>query len=472
METKDKGKLNTLKENFINERLDLPQSACEEKNGFTKSLFSQLNSWNIQYAVLRNFESLPESTGDSDLDIWIKSSNREKFLTLLKEQVELHDGVLVSKVDSNKLFPRFCFLGKNWGMQMDVYYDGGYHKGYRYLDESVIERNIFRFNEINVLSPDIGDIIAFIKEILNNKSCKIEYCQKAYSALNRLSEEQINSLFSRFPNKTRDRIIQALNMKNFDRQSIRSLGRYCSGTLASGTYQLMYGFKQLAKLNRLFRPAGFVIAVLGTDGSGKSTIIHSITPILNEAFHNGVIYEHLRPNLIPDLGILLGHKKTKEMPEIVSDPHAQKISGFASSLFRWGYYLFDYSLGYMIKVFFDKSVRTHVWLFDRYYYDYYIDRRRMRVRLPKWIVRAGEFFVPAPDLILCLGGTPQKIYARKPETSLEEVDRQVKKLKRFADSHKNSVWIDTCTTKEESVKQAMTSICKMMGNRFLDNSLG
>jgi N-acylglucosamine 2-epimerase len=53
------------------------------------------------------------------------------------------------------------------------------------------------------------------------------------------------------------------------------------------------------------------------------------------------------------------------------------------------------------------------------------------------------FFAPAPDLILCLGGDPEKIYAGKPETSLEEVQRQMSALKKFcADNHK-AVWIDT-----------------------------
>ena len=67
---------------------------------------------------------------------------------------------------------------------------------------------------------------------------------------------------------------------------------------------------RLLLLKRLFgkRP-GYVIAVEGTDGSGKSFIINSITPVLNEAFHNGVVYNHLRPSAIPDLGVVLGKKK-------------------------------------------------------------------------------------------------------------------------------------------------------------------
>ena len=42
--------------------------------------------------------------------------------------------------------------------------------------------------------------------------------------------------------------------------------------------------------------------------------------------------------------------------------------------------------------------------------------------------------IPKPDIILCLGGDPEKIYNRKPETSLEEVTRQTSALKDFCNN--------------------------------------
>jgi orotate phosphoribosyltransferase-like protein len=79
--------------------------------------------------------------------------------------------------------------------------------------------------------------------------------------------------------------------------------------------------------------------------------------------------------------------------------------------------------------------------------------------------------VPAPDLTICLGGDPEKIYARKPETSLEEVKRQTEVLKEFASTHKKAVWVDTTTTPEESIKAAMDAIVKMMSKRFANTKL-
>ena len=112
------------------------------------------------------------------------------------------------------------------------------------------------------------------------------------------------------------------------------------------------------------------------------------------------------------------------------------------------------------------ATKSKVFIFDRYYYDYYIDQRRSRTSLPHWILRFGEIFVPTPDLTLCLGGDPKKIYERKPETSLEEVTRQTEVLRRFCDKRKKAVWVDTTLTPEESIQMAKQAIVEMLTPRF------
>ena len=208
------------------------------------------------------------------------------------------------------------------------------------------------------------------------------------------------------------------------------------------------------------------MVVLGTDGSGKTTIIDAITPWLNECFHHGVIYNHLRPNVLPDLGVLLGKKEKSENPIVVSDPHAEKPSGLMGSLVRWGYYMLDYTIGYLKSVYPVVHTKSKVFIFDRYYYDYYVDQKRSRTSLPQLILRLGELFVPRPDLILCLGGDPQKIYERKPETSLEEVSRQTRALRKFCDKHNNAVWIDTTLLLDETLGSAKAAIMGMLTPRF------
>ena len=180
------------------------------------------------------------------------------------------------------------------------------------------------------------------------------------------------------------------------------------------------------------------IAILGTDGAGKTTVINAVKGKLGQNGSCRIFYEHMRPNWLPALGVATGQRE-KGDGVIVTDPHALKPSGFVGSVVRLAYYWLDYSLGYWIKTRPILKTSGQICIFDRYYYDLMIDPRRMRIELPSWILRFAFIWVPKPNLVICLGADPQVLYARKPETSLAEVSRQVKDLKQLAVKTKNAV---------------------------------
>ncbi|MEO1858122.1 MAG: hypothetical protein ABGY95_12270 [Rubritalea sp.] len=196
---------------------------------------------------------------------------------------------------------------------------------------------------------------------------------------------------------------------------------------------------------------GLIIAFTGTDGSGKSTVIEEITPWLEELNTEGVHYEHLRPNWLPPLGTIAG-KPVKDTRSPVVDPHGQETSGFLGSLVRLCYYSLDYSVGYWLKTR-KLSKKGAICLFDRYFYDILVDPRRMRIQLPEWILRKILGLYPEPDLIICLGGDPETLYARKPETSLQEVNRQVVKLNELVVEEMRASWVDTTQSLEGTIAE-------------------
>ena len=199
------------------------------------------------------------------------------------------------------------------------------------------------------------------------------------------------------------------------------------------------------------------IAVLGTDGSGKSTLLNAIVPQLEKRTAKRVVVHHLKPDFLPPLGRFRGVKH--EPGYVCVNPHGSKPSGILGSLFRLTYLSCDYVLGYWFKV--RPTLRQDnvaYWIFDRYAYDILIDPLRFRIKLPKRIIRFYLKFLPKSDMILCLGGDAEKIHARKPETSLEEVQRQVAELKKFCDGNNRAVWIDTTTSIEDSCNAAMAAI--------------
>ncbi len=434
------------------------------KKEFLSALFQSLNNQNVDYFVLGSYKDLPDDTGGSDIDLVVNYHDMEKVQMILNGLILKYPVKLVSYyTNANTKFYRL--LSTNWGAQIDIFYKGLCYKGVEYYPVGLLKNHIIEHNGIKVLDERYGFYVDFYKEIVHIGHSKKKYREAFISLVDSdcsFFEQEIKSLYGEKPKR--------LVFDNLSKEGLNRIGKELQSCIRKKILKGHF-FKVLTVncrlINRFFCKApGYVLVVEGTDGAGKSTVIDAITPILNEAFHNGVIYNHLRPNVMPDLGGLLRKKKKEDAHIVNVDPHAQRASGLLGSIVRWGYYMIDYTFGYYKKVWLQIHTKSKVFIFDRYYYDYYIDQKRSRTSLPRWIIRIGEVFVPKPDLILCLGGNPELIFERKPETSLGEVSRQVDELKQFCNNRNNSVWIDTTVPIEESVTNVMKAICCMMVGRF------
>ena len=432
-------------------------------NQISVNLFKQLNKENIKYAVLRNYKTLPESLGGSDIDLWVCRKDVKAFFRIIENVAKEQNAHMVSYLPDT-LCPKVCYMNSECGIQIDVFCGCIPYQNTEMIQGEVIQKHIQKYKDIYVLDDQLANLVAFIKEIVNNGTSGEKYIKPLYDNADLYSLEYIQSVLTLFSAHFSEALHEAIQGKQLVHkfEKLKKLGR---SSLKTNNIFL----HKISKVSRFWNKPGYVISVQGTDGSGKSTIIDAITPWLEEAFHNGIIYNHLRPNVLPDMGVALGKKealKDGEKPKVVSDPHAQKPSGFIGSIVRWGYYMMDYTFGYAKSVYPKIATKAKVFIFDRYYYDYYIDQRRSRTSLPQWVLRFGEIFVPVPDVILCLGGDPKKIYERKPETSLEEVTRQTNVMKRFCNKRKNVVWVDTTLTPEESIRLAKEAILDMLSKRF------
>lgn len=433
-------------------------------NGFLYLFLSRLEQAGIHYAIVRGWEDVPNSMFGGDCDMWVDEKQYEQLKQILRQTLADTDGVVVSYMEGYKA-PKYILLGTDWGLQLDLGFTVVHYKCYNYYPDELVQKHVITYNGCHVVSTEADAYMAFIKEVLyNGFSQKDKYVTRMRNVLSTSTQEEIQDNLNVYSDSTiRMFQEQALDEKRTKYLELRKA--MCKDIFPLINFRNMW--YQLRKVKRIVRHPGYVIAVLGTDGSGKSAIIDSITPWLDEGFHHNVKYKHLRPGLLPDIAVLLGKRKESDChPTVVSNPHVAKPSGFLGSLARLMYYLLDYSVGYIKLVWKGIALHYNVFIFDRYYYDYYIDQRRSLIKLPKWIIRVGEIFVPKPDIVLCLGGDPEKIYARKPETSLEEVTRQTEELKRFATKRKNAVWIDTTQPIENSIHDAKSAILNMMSTRF------
>jgi thymidylate kinase len=92
--------------------------------------------------------------------------------------------------------------------------------------------------------------------------------------------------------------------------------------------------------------------------------------------------------------------------------------------------------------------RNFLVIFDRYYDDFFVDRRRYRLELPEWLLRSGRRLVRRPDVVIGLDASPELLQARKREVSPEECARQRSAYRELVSSLPNGHLVDASRAPE------------------------
>jgi thymidylate kinase len=163
----------------------------------------------------------------------------------------------------------------------------------------------------------------------------------------------------------------------------------------------------------VLRPTGLFVAILGPDGSGKSSVIAQWLPTISPAFRRVARY-HLAPDV-------LRQRDTNAPP--VTDPHGKPPRSVIGSIAKLGYLFLRYWAGYLLRVR-PQMVRSTIVVFDRYYHDLLIDPRRYRYGAPLWLARAVAAMLPKPELWLLLDAPAEVLQSRKQEVTFDETVRQ------------------------------------------------
>jgi hypothetical protein len=165
----------------------------------------------------------------------------------------------------------------------------------------------------------------------------------------------------------------------------------------------------------LEKPMAPVVAIVGPDGVGKSTVIHELRELLPQLLPiNGVTLRHWRPFLLPPLARLAG----LEVPQAgVAHPPRRQAGKF--SWVRKLYYSLDFTLGTWLK---DRPLSSFnkIIIYDRCYLDMQSDPLRFGLPDTKGLQSLAKLY-QSPDLVVLLEDSPQRIRDRKPELSFEEI---------------------------------------------------
>jgi thymidylate kinase len=168
------------------------------------------------------------------------------------------------------------------------------------------------------------------------------------------------------------------------------------------------------ELRQRTRPSLPWIAVLGPDGSGKSTVLQEVCELLKTTIPRRQIF-HWRPAVL---------KPGNPEAGPVTDPHGQTPRSLPVSLVKLLFLFVDWWLGYWMRIV-PLSSRLTFCLFDRCYFDLLVDPRRYRYGGPMGLARWVGALLPQPAMVILLDAPPTVLQARKKEVSLEETQRQV-----------------------------------------------
>lgn len=444
----------------------------DSENTFLNILFKSFKENKIRYAVMRNYEPLPFSSGGSDLDIIINSGDEARTRMVVREAIQSAGGVPIGLAESAGFFKVYA-LGETlgvtrqwWGMRLDLNV-GLYFRGLRLLDEQVAWPLRFHHG-ISVLEDGFAGVLGVLKEVLNNEIFPDRY-KKAAQMAAKDSWFEIELLLAPMGTEALTKL-RAMLLSDLPAEKLQSECRLFRQVFMSHVYRQHViksfwarGAYEWHKVHRYLKPSGVVITILGVDGAGKSTVINAILPALNAATHNAVVVQHLRPTLLPPLARLKGKKHLPAGP--VLEPHGSSPSGILGSLFRMVYLTLDYLLGYWLWTRPKIAKQPTVVIFDRYAYDMALDPRRFRIGLSSRVAGWFAALAPKPDLIICLHGDPEIIAARKGELPVEETKRQVNVLREFARHEARAVLISADTGIDETRDQVLQTLCTFLEKR-------
>lgn len=391
---------------------------------FAGQLFAKLAGLRIRYCVLHSYENLPE-TPASDLDIAVP----EGELRRLPEVISALDASGYRAVQCLNYAVGGYYFVFSWTIGSTVRtaavdFISEHREGNLILtssDELVRERRPLRDFWIPSAAAEYRYLLA--KKVLKGR---LPTCQAL-----RLTKLAIEL----GPDKARD-VCERLFGPHW---GARAAEASLAGTIASdllGALKLRLWTRVLTrqpwmplwyqitdlprKVARLTHPTGFLVAVLGPDGAGKSTLIESIGQQLDGVFRSRHVF-HWRPKLLfPD----------RSGP--VSNPHERSRFGMPRSLAHLAGHLSDYHLGFALRIW-PLLAHSGLVLFDRYFYDLAADPKRYRYGGPARLPEILSKLVPRPGLMLVLDAPEETLLKRKRETTADEIRFERERYGRFVD---------------------------------------
>ena len=422
------------------------------------NLASYVNtSMDIRYSILHGWQSLPERL-PSDLDIAIAPEDLKKLERRLRDN---GNGELVQLLQHETSCYYFVLAvgEENWIRFIPVDTAVDYRRDGRvYFTAKELLAGRQEWNGLWVAAPEVEFAYLLVKKV--SKGALPDHQKVRLQVLHELLSEEAYSVARRlFGTRWGEHLLHWLTHSDWAtfEANLPSLKRALRWEVVKRDplNPLRYWIPEIKRVwRRWWYPTGLFVVVLGPDGAGKSTLIQHLQKNLGGAFRRTTVF-HFRPSLF-------GRDKAGGSE---TNPHGKSPRPWLLSVLKIHYYLFDYVLGYLLKV------RTHLVhstlvLFDRYYDDLLVDPYRYRYDGPQWLIKLARKFIPQTDLFLILDVPEEQLLARKQEVSLDEMRRQREAYRQLAMELPDAVLLDGSSPAKKVARNASEVALDYLHERY------
>jgi thymidylate kinase len=426
--------------------------------GFLLNLFRLLDEYNVRYCVLHSWDKLPDEL-PNDLDLAVPEQDKWKLLPVF-ESLRASGYVPIQAVSHsvNGTFYAFYWV-EGSAVKLAAVDIVSEHRraGLTLAGAEEMVANRQRHGTFWIASPQIE-----FPYLLAKKAFKQTISEPQARRLQFLAEQlgtsEGENLAGRFlPRDSSQRAVESCRNGSVAEFLGKGRSKLWRTSLSRRPWRLVpyWAGEAWRLVGRWLKPTGVVVAIMGPDGVGKSTVAAGLTDSLDMAFWRRHRLFHWRPNVIapkPDRGP-------------VPNPHLQSVRRSAASMLCLSGFFFDYCAGYLLLIR-RLLAKSNLIVFDRYFQDVLVDPQRYRYGGPQRFAEMLSRLVPQPDLVILLDADAESIVRRKPELSYEEIERQRQAYRQLRFRRAPIAFVKTGAGIEESVCVASAAVAEFMKSRF------
>ena len=413
-------------------------------------LFLRLGGAEVLYCVLRNYEDLPERIGN-DIDMLVHPKHVKAFRRCLLRAAQDTGWVLIKK-PSRFGFESFWFkkVSAHEFVEIDVWVILHWRSIPWSSSEWILE-NRKRVKEFYVPSAVAEAGTLLVKDVIQTGAIKPKYLKKIREVA--LKKPETFREYFHWPLGKRVAAWLSENTQKGAWETIEQRRiKIRLGAIAQSFRRSPWApFLNVGRFlwghvwSRLARPNGIFVALIGPDGSGKTTVVQGLRGSMRPLFRDHHHY-HGRFEVLPRLAAFrdlafgaIGRKPSESSKnKLLSSGNIPK-PGLGRVLLHVTYYSLDYFLGHWIIR--KAQARGDIIIFDRYFYDWFI--HSYFDRTPEWLLPFLKFILPRPDLVVFLRNSPDIIRGRKPELAADEIANQNARCRKIVGSIPYAMTVST-----------------------------